>query len=391
MSRHLSFALALLTATTITSSPITFAQEAPAATPAAQAADPAAITAAINKGLAFLKSQQLPDGGWATDKQPPAITALVLKTFAQDPKTGPQVDFVKKGYERLLSFQVDSGGIYKDAIANYNTAISVSALAAANNPEYKPAIDKAVAYLKGLQWTSGVVGPKGESVADPDRKMWEGGWGYGSHGRPDMSNTQMALDALHDAGLKPEDPAYQKALTFLTRSQNRSESNDMPFAGNDGGFIYTPARGGESMAGHLDLPDKKEPRSYGSMTYAGLKSFIYAGLNKSDPRVQAAYDWIKKSYTLDENPGMATADPTKARHGLYYYYHTMARALTAYGEPTLVDAQGIAHDWRAELAARLISLQQPDGSWVGEKRWMEDNPVITTSYVIAALQELQKK
>ncbi len=372
--------------------PVSIAQDTPAAVPlVAPTIDDAAITQAIDKGLAYLKTQQLPDGGWATEKQPPAITALVLKPFARDPKTGPQADFVKKGFDRLLSFQVESGGIYKDAIANYNTAISVSALAAANNPEYKPAIDKAITYLKGLQWAPGVVGPKGESIADADRTMWDGGWGYGGSSRPDMSNTQMALDALHDAGLKPEDPAYQRALTFLTRAQNRSESNDQPYAGNDGGFFYTPARGGESMAGHLDLADKKEPRSYGSMTYAGLKSFIYAGLNKTDPRVKAAHDWIKKNYTLDENPGMGAADPEKSKHGLYYYYHTMARALKAYGEPTITDANGVAHDWRKELAAKLITLQQADGSWVGDKRWMEDNPIITTSYVVAALQELQRE
>ena len=344
-----------------------------------------AIEAAIDKGLAFLKSKQYADGGWTNEKQPPAINALVLKAFAQDPKTGPQADFVKKGYEKLLSYQVENGGIYRDAIANYNTAIAISALAAAKNPEYQPAIDRAIAYLRGLQWTAGVVGPKGESVADADKATWEGGWGYGNNGRPDFSNTQMALDALHDAGLKPEDPAFQRALTFINRTQNRSESNDQAFAGNDGGFFYTPARGGESMAGHIDAADKKEPRSYGSMTYAGLKSFIYAGVAKDDPRVVAAVDWIKRNYTLDENPGMALGDPKKAQNGLYYYYHTMARALTAYGEARIGD-----HDWRADLSAKLLSLQKDDGSWVGVERWMEDNPIIVTSYVVLALQEIQK-
>ena len=370
--------------------PLARAQSTNQPTTAAAPLSAERIQQAIDSGLAFLKSQQLPDGGWATEQQPPAITALVLRAFAQDANTGPQADFVKKGYERLLSFQVDSGGIYKDALANYNTAIAVSAIAAANDPAYKDHLDKAIAYLKGLQWTSGVIGPKGESTADADKATWEGGWGYGRNGRPDFSNTQMALDALHDAGLKPDDPAYQRALTFIQRTQNRSESNDQSFAGNDGGFFYTPARGGESMAGHIDAGDKKEPRSYGSMTYAGLKSFIYAGLSKTDPRVQAAFNWIKQNYTLDENPGMAAADPEQAKHGLYYYYHTMARALNAYDEPTFADASGTTHDWRTELAGQLFSLQQPDGSWVGDKRWMEDNPIITTSYVVLALQEIQK-
>ena len=40
------------------------------------------------------------------------------------------------------------------------------------------------------------------------------------------------------------------------------------------------------------------------MTYAGLKSFLYAGVGKDDPRVKAAIEWVRKHYTLDENPNM---------------------------------------------------------------------------------------
>ena len=63
-------------------------------------------------------------------------------------------------------------------------------------------------------------------------------------------------------------------------------------------------------------------RSYGSMTYAGLKSMIYCGAGPEDPRVKAATKWIKDHYTLAENPGMG-------QQGLYYYYQTMSKALAA--------------------------------------------------------------
>ena len=33
-------------------------------------------------------------------------------------------------------------------------------------------------------------------------------------------------------------------------------------------------------------------------------------------------------------------------------------------------------------------MQSPDGGWVGEKRWMEDNPVLVTSYAVQALNEI---
>jgi squalene-hopene/tetraprenyl-beta-curcumene cyclase len=359
---------------------------------AAEAQDEA--RAMIDKGLAFLKSQQKPDGGWQGERDPPAITAIVLKAFAQDPDYGADADFVKKGYEKLLSYQVDSGGIYQDLLANYNTAIAVSALAAAKNPEYQPQIDRAVAYLKDLQWTSETA-PEGEQITESS--PWFGGWGYGGRsrggGRPDLSNAQMALEALHDSGLKPDDPAYQNAVKFITRQQNFSETNDQSWAGNDGGFIYGPADdgSGESKAGEYVGPDgKRMLRSYGSMTYAGLKSMIYAGLTKDDPRVRAAWTWITCNWTLDENPGLRADNPENAQWGLYYYYHTLARALNAYDEPVIVDPQGEHHDWRVEFLKKIASLQQPDGSWVGDKKWMENNPVLVTAYVVLALQEAQQ-
>jgi len=191
---------------------------------------------------------------------------------------------------------------------------------------------------------------------------WYGGWGYGNHARPDLSNAHFAIEAMHDSGLKQDDPAYQAAVTFLSRTQNSSETNDQPWAMDDGGFIYSPAGDGDSEAGFITGADgKKRPRSYGSMTYAGLKSMIYAGLGKDDPRVKAAVGWIQKHWTLDENPGMGDADPSAAGHGLYYYFYVFAHALHAYGDPVITDAQGAQHDWRVELVAKAGSLQKPDG------------------------------
>jgi squalene-hopene/tetraprenyl-beta-curcumene cyclase len=142
------------------------------------------------------------------------------------------------------------------------------------------------------------------------------------------------------------------------------------------------------MAGEYTGPDgRRMLRSYGSMTYAGLKSMIYAHLTKDDPRVKAAWDWISKNWTLDENPGMRLNDPKVAQNGLYYYYHTLARALNAYDEPIITDPQGNKHDWRIEFVDKLASLQCPDGSWAGDKKWMEDNPVLVTAYVAIALAE----
>jgi squalene-hopene/tetraprenyl-beta-curcumene cyclase len=381
----------------------TAVKQAPAASTATSPQSQQA-QALIDKGLAYLKTQQKPDGSWQAEKDPPAVSAIVLKAFVQDGKYDANTDFVKRGYDKLLTYQLEDGGIYKDLLANYNTSIAVSALAAADNPEFKDRIDRAVAYLKGLQWTPETRpeyagNPKeqfaGKQLVKDDTDPFFGGTGYGGgrstgNGRPDLSNTQLTLEALRDAGLKADDPAFQNAVKFVTRVQNLSETNDRPWAGDDGGFVYGPAenRMGESMAGEYTSPDgKRLLRSYGSMTYAGLKSMIYAGLTKDDPRVKAAFAWVSKNWTLDENPGMRLNNPQAAQFGLYYYFHTLARALNAYDQPTITDAQGTQHDWRVELVNKLASLQKPDGSFAGEKRFMEDNPVLVTSYVAIALQE----
>ena len=369
---------------------VTAAPEAPANQAAPAAASPAVAkaNAAVEKGLGYLKSQQQPDGGWQGKDEPPAMTAIVLKAFVQQPGVSSKTDFVSKGYEKLVSQQVDNGSIFTDGLINYNTAISLSALAAANDPSLQPRVDKAVAFLKGLQWTeASPTGPKGEKVADKSNP-WYGGFNYGRHERPDGSNTNIALDALKDAGLKPDDAAFKNAVEFMSRMQNRSESNDQKWAGDDGGFVYTPANNGESQAGEYTGPDgRRLLRSYGSMTYAGLKSMIYAGLSKDDPRVKAAWEWIGKNWNLEENPGMRLNKPEAAKDGLYYYYHTLARALNAYNEPIITDAKGQKHDWRVELIDKLASIQSPDGSWAGEKRWMEGKPTLSTSYAVLALQE----
>jgi squalene-hopene/tetraprenyl-beta-curcumene cyclase len=206
-----------------------------------------------------------------------------------------------------------------------------------------------------------------------------GGAGYGRNKRPDLSNTQFFVEALREIGRGPDDEAIQKALVFVSRCQNlESENNTTAFPAKnpDGGFYYTPVGEGESFAGKLPNGGL---RSYGSMTYAGLKSMIYAGVGPDDPRVKAAVEWIKKNFSLETNPGIGDA-------GTYYYYHTFAKALDVLKQDTITDDKGVSHDWRKELASELIHRQRADGSWVNANaRWMEGDPTLVTGYALLSL------
>lgn len=361
-------------------------------------ADPTArASALIERGKAFLKQKQQPDGSWQQDENaPPAITALVLRAMVL---TGTPVteDFMRKGYAQLLKFQQPDGSVQTGMMSNYNTSIAVSALAAANDPAYKEPLAKALAYVRGLQYGPGrTVGY--DDQTEKSVAQWNGGFGYGPKyrdgSRPDLSNTQMALEALHDAGVSSDDPAFKASIEFVSSLQNNSETNTGAWVGDDGGFIYTNGKDGlspDSKAGKYTTPDGAPRfRSYGSMSYAGLKSFIYAGLTKDDPRVQAAWKWVSNNWTLDENPGIRTANPADAQWGLYYYFNTLAVTLNQYDQPTITDANGKTHDWRLELIDKLATLQNPDGSWTGNKRWMESDPILVTSYVLHALENARE-
>ena len=94
------------------------------------------------------------------------------------------------------------------------------------------------------------------------------------------------------------------------------------------------------------------------MSYALLKGFVFAGLSKDDPRVASCWKWLSDHYTLDVNPGFdASSGPIAPYQGLFYYFHTMGKALDVYGADTIKDSKGVEHDWRAELSGRLTSLQ----------------------------------
>jgi squalene-hopene/tetraprenyl-beta-curcumene cyclase len=281
---------------------------------------------------------------------------------------------VAKSLKYLEGFVQKDGGVYppNSTYKNYETCLAIMCFAEANQDgRYDKLLNNADKFVKGLQWD-------GEEGHDESSFSY-GGAGYGRHKRPDLSNTNFLLEALKAAGNGADDEAVQKALVFVSRCQNlETEHNTSPFAAKvqDGGFYYTVAAGGSSQAG---ANADGGLRSYGSMTYAGLKSMIFAGVDREDPRAKAAIEWLGKNYDLESNPGMGDS-------GLYYYYHTFSKALAALDADTFEDANGVKHDWRAELTAELLSRQRKDGSWLNSnERWMEGDPNLVTAYALISL------
>jgi squalene-hopene/tetraprenyl-beta-curcumene cyclase len=326
------------------------------------------------RAINFLKTSQADDGTW-TSNSSSGVTALAVTALVE---SGVPLDdpALAKGLRALEKFVQKDGGIYAPGTGhkNYETCVSVMALKAADaGGKYDKILARADKFLRGLQWD------EEEGIDKADVRY--GGADYGpSKKRPDLSNTQFLIEALKTLGAKDDDPSIQKALVFISRCQNlESPHNTTAMASkvNDGGFFYTVAAGGSSPAGKAADGGL---RSYGSMTYAGLKSMIYAGLTAKDPRVKAASDWIRRNYTHSENPGLG-------QQGLFYYYDTFAKTLAVLKLDAFDDAQGQKHDWRKELADQLFALQQPNGNWVNPKeRWLEGDPNLSTAYALLALK-----
>lgn len=349
------------------------------------------IRLAYDRGLAFLKSKQNPQTGQWGDAEPVAFTALAITSMLLAPERRPGDSVppeVEKGIAFLMKNVQSDGGIYVKARANYNTSLALTALMLVPNKEREPVLLAARRFIIGQQNDFDEKGKQDNP--------FDGGVGYGTPkpnnpAHADLSNTHFALEALYysqalladkgDAGKDEPQLNFAAAIQFVQNCQNRPETNKASWVSTDpkdaGGFIYSP---GETRGGEIKTADGRTAlRSYGSISYAGMLSFIYAGLGKDDPRVKAVLQWITENYTLDENPGLGA-------QGMYYYFHTMSKALSIAGVDFLNTKDGKVIDWRADLAGKLLGLQLGDGAWANsEGRWMESDTLLSTSYILMAL------
>ena len=354
------------------------------------------IALAYSRGLAFLNSKQNSATGQWGDAEPVAFTGLALTAALLDPTRQPSDPLpagLEKGFAFLLKNVQPDGGIYVKARANYNTSLALMALMLHPKLENEQVMLAARRFIIGQQ---NDFDEKGKTD-----NAFDGGVGYGTPkpGKPahaDMSNTHFALEALYyaknlladkgDAAKGEPQLNYAAAIEFIQRCQNRPESNDAPWVSKDaqdrGGFVYAP---GETRGQEVKTPDGRTAlRSYGSISYAGLLSFIYAGLDADDPRVKAVLEWLSANFTLDENPGLGA-------EGMFYYYHTMAKGLAVAKVDLLKLKDGKVIDWRQELGRKLLNIQKGDGSWKNDAgRWMESDDVLVTAYTLLALARIHE-
>lgn len=384
--------------------------------------------AAAAKGAAWLASLQQEDGHWDMPETP-ALTALSVWALQRTDAEAYR-EAIDKGAAFVLSNVQPDGSIWHrpapgergGGLANYNTAVCLSALHSLGRPELVPVLQRARSYLAGTQYR--------------DDGLFRGGIGYSpDEPRPhaDLSNSHMVYEAmrltqdvedLRAEGEARADLDWDAALAFLAQVQNLPGVNTNAWVSGEeedkGGFIYRPAAvGGGAMGGRggaggppaamerremlergVDpgargdvvhpsqdaMPPPRRPapepvvvHPYGSMTYAGILSLVYCKVDPDDPRLAAAKDWAARHWTVEENPGMG-------QEGLYYFFNTLTKCMAAIGDETVAGEDGAEVSWREAVVRKLLSLQAEDGSWCNDNnRWWEADPNLVTAYTLLAL------
>ncbi len=351
------------------------------------------VKALAGQGVAWMIEQQQEDGAFIASPVfrlgITSVSTLALLDYGKTIDDAP----VARAVAFIRQFVQDDGGIYNPAegLGSYNTSLATLVLLRTGTAKDDPVIIGAQNYLIGAQNT------------DPESINY-GGIGYGSRGggNEDLNNTAYAVEALAASGLGPDHPAMQRALQFISRCQNLYGHNDREWAGEDSGGVYSPdssKAGGSYHDGHSgeDPADRGTVghavrlESYGTMTYNLITSFLYLQLDREDPRLNAAFDWVTRNYSFDRNPGLAEE---LARQGLFYYYTMMAKTWNMVGATTIDLPDGRQVDWRRDLfeAIRERMVQRDNAAiWVNEaRRWGEGFPNLVTPYMVSSLMRIHE-
>lgn len=356
-----------------------------------------------------LVAQQDAEGAWRVvmpDRTVPSVayTSILVTALAGAPpdlrsKYKPPVD---KAVAFLLAKANRDGsfgeGEYGSYLKTYATALALSALSTADRTDkVLDALRGAQAYLKRNQLQEGPhKGGLGYGEEELKRNPETGAFELKRSPFADLSATSIAAQAMNDSGLSLTDEFWPLVAEFVRRCQNSTEVNTDPVflkalkdkgmsLGDDGSLIYTPVADGRvQKAGTRKIADRETIVGYGSMTYAGIKTYVYAGLRKDSPEVKAALDWIRRNYSIDSHPGFPQ-DRAGRHHlrGIYYYYLMMARALDAAGDRPLLTPDGKEHDWPVDLAERLLKTVRDSKGWQNDNpAWYEGDSTLVTGYVL---------
>ena len=260
------------------------------------------------KAVAFLRPRQDADGGWSARAQEPGITALVVTALLRSKRVTPDRPGGRQGagLPRRAS-SAPTAGWPRAPHANYVTSIALMAFHEAN---VKGRYDRADQGRPGVPQGDAVGRGRGQ---DAGRRLLRRG-----RLRRDQQPARPVEHLVLPGGPARHRPARRRPGVEEGRwcssrgartSRASSTTSPGPTRSTTAASSTPPPTAASSMAGKPTTPTAASALTR-SMTYAGLKSMIYAGLSPDDPRVKAAVDYIKKHYTSTRTPASASRAST---------------------------------------------------------------------------------
>lgn len=199
-------------------------------------------TDAVNRGAAYLKSIQLPDGSYGTDspgQNMDSIFAVRAAGFdpAKDTKDGKSpVDYLlanvaavdSPGAAAKAALAAKALGLDPRSVGGFDLiAMAESNYDSATGAYAGDDFTQSIVML-GLACTGSSVGEMADEALRETQIDESGGWGFG--GFADADTTAIVIQALVAAGVAADDPDVVEALDYLKASQAA-----------DGGWGYDPA------------------------------------------------------------------------------------------------------------------------------------------------------
>jgi hypothetical protein len=303
------------------------AQDAPTPRGAENAPTEGEMTAAsdlaVQRGLAWLATQQNPDGSFGGGRygRHVGITGLACLAFLADghmPGRGGFGHVVEKGLDFVLANVTETGLVAADTSHGpmYGHGFATLFLGevygmTAGGPDTAQSARVHDALVKAVRLIVQSQNP-------------DGGWRYNPVPYDaDISVTIceiMALRSARNAGIETPKETIDRAVEYVRRCQNP-----------DGGFKYQLTSGGSAW-----------PRSA-----AGVASLYYAGIYEDDA-ISEGLEYLERTAF----PGQRRAQGAHYFYGHYYAVQTMYLA-------------GGEHwgAWWPAIREELLELQNPDGSW----------------------------
>lgn len=346
-----------------------------AAVQSAPGVDDQKVAAAIERGIAWLRTAKSPGSDLSKKNLAPIRNAdeLILLTFLHS-GVAPEDPKVQQLLASVLAAPLDK---------TYSVAVRAMALEELDRVRYQSHIARCAAYLldnqlASGQWDYGTPSPAADAMAvdatptgrprggKPLKKVAVRATRTGT-GTGDFSNSQYAalgLRACHDAGVV----LPKENLTRAVQAWVVAQTAGPPPAG---GTPSLPS-GRKARGWCYDHPCACPlHRPYGTMTAGAVGALaIYDHLlNRESKRNGPLLDglaWLQVHYTVETVPGPIEWDSITKNTYVPYYLYALERAGILTGNEKLGP-----HAWYADGVQVFLRTQKADGSW-GIDDWSTD-------------------